>query len=346
MSKAFYGGGLYDDIHEDEQKDDNISTKLNTQENKNSNSNSKNNGGDNSGVVKVNNKSDGVTLTPSSGVRIPPKLLQAQALRNKSQKKATTTTNKSSNITVSPSNTPTHSTTSTITPSTNINSSNSKSGSSSNNNNSDIDQQRYEQELILQQQSSTAFNTATELLSDYQDEDKIINEYDPFHPNDYEKVLKEREKLERDRQTKEEQRLQYQKELQQQHSSSSSSSSTSQQQQQSSLSVNSEQFSKTPTKILLLLNIATKKEVVPSLEEEMMEECKKFGKVNSVVIYPVLSASVPSSEEVRIFIYFDTPDSCKAAYTKLNNRYFAERRVSAYYYKEMLFFRNKLEPFA
>lgn len=50
-------------------------------------------------------------------------------------------------------------------------------------------------------------------------------------------------------------------------------------------------------------------EVDESLEDEVAEECTKYGQVNRVMIFEVTEPDFPPNEAVRIFVQFDRKES-------------------------------------
>ncbi|KAL7062920.1 hypothetical protein AAHC03_0137 [Spirometra sp. Aus1] len=77
--------------------------------------------------------------------------------------------------------------------------------------------------------------------------------------------------------------------------------------------------------VILLENMVDPSELDPELEEEVSEECSKFGTVLRVLVHA-------NDTAVRIFVHFDSQDAAAAACASLNNRYFAGRLVVARLY--------------
>lgn len=63
------------------------------------------------------------------------------------------------------------------------------------------------------------------------------------------------------------------------------------------------------SKVLLLRNMVGPGQVDDALEDEVGEECSKYGDVNSVLIFEVTEAGFPEEEAVRIFVEFEAADS-------------------------------------
>lgn len=107
-------------------------------------------------------------------------------------------------------------------------------------------------------------------------------------------------------------------------------------------------------------------QVDDDLESETAEECSRYGVVQRCMIYEILSASVPDSEAVRIFVNFETKDaalkglefcpsciflahqhpfSCFGYFSALNaldGRFFGGRQVHASFYDINKFRNNDL----
>lgn len=61
----------------------------------------------------------------------------------------------------------------------------------------------------------------------------------------------------------------------------------------------------TPTRVVLLRNMVGPGEVDPDLEDEVANECSKYGQVQSVMIFEVTTPGFPDDEAVRIFVEFE-----------------------------------------
>nr|CDS33989.1 expressed protein [Hymenolepis microstoma] len=95
------------------------------------------------------------------------------------------------------------------------------------------------------------------------------------------------------------------------------------------------------SRVLLLENMVTPEEVDPDLEEEVAEECNKFGHILRVLVY----VKQPSGESetgttssntaaVRIFVHFDSHAAAVNAVHALNGRFFAGRTIAAQLYPD------------
>lgn len=95
---------------------------------------------------------------------------------------------------------------------------------------------------------------------------------------------------------------------------------------------------KTPSRVVVLLNMVTADEIDGELESEVTEECGKFGPVEKVVIY-----QEPQNEKdvvVKIFVMFRSSTDAQTAVSKLNNRWFGGRVIKAQLYDDSLFARQ------
>ena len=57
--------------------------------------------------------------------------------------------------------------------------------------------------------------------------------------------------------------------------------------------------------MVLLRNMVGPGEVDPDLEDEVANECSKYGTVQSVMIFEVTTAGYPEDQAVRIFVEFE-----------------------------------------
>ena len=100
----------------------------------------------------------------------------------------------------------------------------------------------------------------------------------------------------------------------------------------------------TPTRVLLLRNLTGPGEVDGDLEDEVAEECERFGAVVRVVIFEVTDAGFPAREAVRIFTEFVEDASAERCRAEMDGRFFGGRTVRATFYDEDKFFANDLGP--
>jgi splicing factor 45 len=99
-----------------------------------------------------------------------------------------------------------------------------------------------------------------------------------------------------------------------------------------------------PTKVLLLRNMIAPREVDEDLEDEVAEECEKFGQVVRVMIFEVTDVGFAAQEAVRIFVEFTGTEASGKCAADMNGRFFGGRTVTASYYSEATFGSNELGP--
>jgi poly(U)-binding-splicing factor PUF60 len=100
----------------------------------------------------------------------------------------------------------------------------------------------------------------------------------------------------------------------------------------------------TGSKVVILRNMVGPEDVDESLEEEIQEECSKFGIVERVIIYKEKQTEDENFAEddesdviVKIFVEFSQSAEADRAKAALNGRYFGGRLVSADNYDQALF---------
>jgi len=81
--------------------------------------------------------------------------------------------------------------------------------------------------------------------------------------------------------------------------------------------------------VVLLENMVTANEIDEELQSEITSECSKYGEVVKVVVWIVPESP---SDEVRIFIQFNTTEAAAKANAELNDRYFGGRQLKAKLY--------------
>eukprot|EP00191_Tetraselmis_sp_GSL018_P003946 CAMPEP_0177602772 /NCGR_PEP_ID=MMETSP0419_2-20121207/15085_1 /TAXON_ID=582737 /ORGANISM="Tetraselmis sp., Strain GSL018" /LENGTH=319 /DNA_ID=CAMNT_0019096355 /DNA_START=276 /DNA_END=1236 /DNA_ORIENTATION=+ len=99
-----------------------------------------------------------------------------------------------------------------------------------------------------------------------------------------------------------------------------------------------------PDDVVLLRNMVGPGEVDEQLEDEVAEECSKYGQVNRVIIFEVTEPGFPASEAVRIFVEFDRKESATKALVDLEGRFFGGRVVRATFFSEDRFRANDVAP--
>ncbi|KAL3320670.1 Poly(U)-binding-splicing factor puf60 [Cichlidogyrus casuarinus] len=77
--------------------------------------------------------------------------------------------------------------------------------------------------------------------------------------------------------------------------------------------------------VLLLENLIDTSDVDEELEADVAEECSKFGDVIRVIVHV-------RSEDVRVFVQYDSTEGARAGLAAMDKRFFAGRQVSAWLY--------------
>ena len=84
------------------------------------------------------------------------------------------------------------------------------------------------------------------------------------------------------------------------------------------------------TRVMVLRNMVGVEDLDDDLQEEVTDECEKYGKVQRVVIYEEKQSEEEDAEViVKIFVMFAEEDSCEKAIAALNGRWFGGKTVSA-----------------
>jgi len=92
------------------------------------------------------------------------------------------------------------------------------------------------------------------------------------------------------------------------------------------------------SKVLCLKNMVGSEEVDEQLQEEIEEECGKYGDVENVIIYQEKQSEEEDAEViVKIFVEFGQPVHAKKCCDSLNGRYFGGRTIEAKIYDQMLY---------
>ena len=87
-------------------------------------------------------------------------------------------------------------------------------------------------------------------------------------------------------------------------------------------------FDTIPTTILLLENMVTIQEVDDTLQEEVKQECSKYGRILSCIIHTTIN------DDVKIFVQFENQSSSVLAFKEMNGRFFGGKRIDALFYNE------------
>jgi len=92
--------------------------------------------------------------------------------------------------------------------------------------------------------------------------------------------------------------------------------------------------------VIVLRNMVTPEEVDETLQDEITEECSRYGTVNRVIIYQEKQSEEEEAPAiVKIFVVFSDHSEAEAAKASLNGRFFAGRRVSCDIY-DLALYRN------
>jgi len=88
--------------------------------------------------------------------------------------------------------------------------------------------------------------------------------------------------------------------------------------------------------VIVLRNMVTVEEVDEDLEEEINEECSRFGEVKRVIIYQEKQGEEEDAEViVKIFVEFVQPEEADKAKEALNGRWFGGRSVQCHVYDDV-----------
>ncbi|KAG1669131.1 hypothetical protein FOA52_002642 [Chlamydomonas sp. UWO 241] len=99
-----------------------------------------------------------------------------------------------------------------------------------------------------------------------------------------------------------------------------------------------------PSRVICLRNMVGPNEVDEELEEEVGNECTKYGEVMSVMIFEVTTPGYAPEESVRIFIQFDRVEAATKAQVDLQGRFFGGHNVRVAYFDEARFDKTDLAP--
>lgn len=100
----------------------------------------------------------------------------------------------------------------------------------------------------------------------------------------------------------------------------------------------------TPTRVVLLRNMVGPGQVDEDLEDEVANECSKYGQVQSVMIFEVTTPGYPDDQAVRIFVEFERMEQATKSIIDLGGRFFGGRTVSATFFDEDRFDKQDLAP--
>lgn len=99
-----------------------------------------------------------------------------------------------------------------------------------------------------------------------------------------------------------------------------------------------------PSRVVCLRNMVGPGDVDDDLEEEVGQECTKYGNVTEVVIFEVTTPGFPVEEAVRIFIQFDRVEAATKALVDLSGRFFGGRLIRCAFFDEERFTAMQLAP--
>lgn len=95
------------------------------------------------------------------------------------------------------------------------------------------------------------------------------------------------------------------------------------------------------SKVVILRNMVGPEDIDEMLQEEIQDECSKFGVVERVIIYNEKQSEFEDDENaeviVKIFVEFSLASETEKAREALNGRYFGGRLVKAELYDQQLF---------
>ncbi|XP_066595853.1 poly(U)-binding-splicing factor half pint isoform X6 [Prorops nasuta] len=99
---------------------------------------------------------------------------------------------------------------------------------------------------------------------------------------------------------------------------------------------------KVESRVVILRNMVALEDVDESLQEEIQDECSKFGVVERVIIYNEHQSEDDENAEVivKIFVEFSQMSEAERARESLNGRYFGGRLVKGELYDQALFDNN------
>ncbi|XP_021935773.1 poly(U)-binding-splicing factor half pint isoform X2 [Zootermopsis nevadensis] len=99
---------------------------------------------------------------------------------------------------------------------------------------------------------------------------------------------------------------------------------------------------KVESRVVILRNMVEPDDVDETLQEEIQDECSKFGTVERVIIYNEKQSEDDDDAEVivKIFVEFSQMSEAESARDALNGRYFGGRLVKGELYDQALFDHN------
>lgn len=106
-----------------------------------------------------------------------------------------------------------------------------------------------------------------------------------------------------------------------------------------------QQVQQSQSRIVLLTNTVGRGQVDDELEEDVAQECERFGEVVRCIIFEVAhSVPVPDEQAVRVFVEFNDAHSARECAREMDGRHFGGRSVSAALFDERSYWCNELAP--
>ncbi|CAF0808966.1 unnamed protein product [Rotaria sp. Silwood1] len=92
------------------------------------------------------------------------------------------------------------------------------------------------------------------------------------------------------------------------------------------------------SRVCVLRNMVSSEEVDDDLQQEITEECSKYGEVNKVVIYTEKQGEEDNAEQiVKIFVEFKNSKEAEKSAESLNGRWFGGRMIKAELYDQVAY---------
>ena len=85
-------------------------------------------------------------------------------------------------------------------------------------------------------------------------------------------------------------------------------------------------------------------EVDDNLDDEIGQECSKYGQISRITIFEVTEPGYDPEQAVRIFVEFQRMESATKALIDLEGRFFGGRTVRAMFFPEERFEQQDLAP--
>jgi poly(U)-binding-splicing factor PUF60 len=101
---------------------------------------------------------------------------------------------------------------------------------------------------------------------------------------------------------------------------------------------------KTDSVVLMLKNMVGPEDVDEDLQDEIHQECGKYGRVENVVVYQEKQDEADDAEVlVKIFVEFRDTMEAKKAKQALDGRFFGGRTISAYLYDQQMYYQQEFD---